>query len=479
MRTEVADRAPGRERWALPLSIGASLVVGIAISLLSPTLEAFLVGAIAITCLAPILARTVRRRLDIFEPIVMANLALFVMYVARPGALLTMEGPTMFKGYDISHNLREALLLALVATIALQVGYALPWAARLARRMSQVAAEWAVDTTVAYAVGLMLAGVVLFGLFLQSAGGLGIIFELAAGRSSTQEAYFRGSSAYLYSAPQLLWPASLLLVAVALGTGRRALLLPAAPAMLALALFSSGRGSRITLLPLLLSPGVYWYLSRQRRPSWVAIVVTGYLVFTVGIAYFRETRVQDLERSKLAELEKSITDPTFELRELVMKGTDNDMFESLSAATLVVGEKIQPNPLDFTKRIVAKPIPSILWRGKPVDPDENLNDVLFPDERVRASSGTGLVGSWFVGGGIFGVAAGMVLLGFLLRVPWEYLQRFPGSSAAQLVLTMTLMFIPMLLRGGISDTIARALFGIVPILIALKVCRRPAEAEAA
>lgn len=479
MRTDVVEPRFGRERWILVLSLGASLLVGAAIASLNPTLEAFLVGAIAIVCLAPILSRALRRRLDIFEPLMMANLALFVMYVARPGALLTMEGPAMFKGYDISHNLREALILALVAAIAVQVGYALPWAPRLARRLSAVGGEWAVDTTVAYAIGLMVAGALMFGLFLQQAGGLGIVFELAAGRSSTQESYFRGSSAYLYSAPQLLWPASLLLVAVAVGTGRRALLLPAAPAMLALAIFSGGRGSRITLLPLLLSPFVYWYLARRRRPSWLALTIAGYLVFTVGIAYFRETRVQDLERSKLAELEKSVTNPTFELTELVMKGTDNDMFESLAAATLVVGEQVQPNPFDFAKRIVAKPIPSVIWRGKPVDPDERLNDVLFPNEQTRASSSTGLIGSWFIGGGIFGVAAGMALLGFLLRIPWEYLRRFPRSSAAQLVLTMTLMFIPMILRGGISDTIARALFGIVPILIALKVCRRPVEGEPA
>lgn len=473
MRADTIESSFGRERWALVISMGASLLVGAAITVLSPTIEAFLVGAIAITCLAPLLARALRRRLDVFEPLAIANLALFVMYVARPGAILTMDGPAMFKGYDISHNLREALVLALVAVFALQVGYALPWAARLARRLSPVGGEWAVDTTVAYAIGMMITGAVLFGLFLQQAGGLGVLFELAAGRSSTQESYFRGSSAYLYSAPQLLWPASLLLVALAIGTRRRMLLVPAAPALLALALFSSGRGSRITLLPLLLSPAVYWYLARRRRPGWLALTIAGYLVFTVGIAYFRETRVQENEVSKLAELEKSITDPSFELRELVLKGTDNDMFESLTAATLVVGEQIRPDPFDFAKRIVAKPIPSVIWHGKPVDPDEHLNDVLFPNERVRASSGTGLVGSWFVGGGIFGVAVGMVLLGFLLRLPWEYLLRFPGSSAAQLVLTMTLMFIPMLLRGGISDTIARALFGIVPILIALKVCRRP------
>lgn len=477
MRADTVEPAFGRERVALAVSLCASVLVGVLITVISPTIEAFLVGAIAITCVGPLLARALRRKLDVFEPLVMANLALFVMYVARPGALLTMDGPAMFKGYDISHNLREALLLALVGVVGIQLGYALPWAAQSARRLSPVRGEWAVDTTVAYAIGLMIAAVVLFALFLLQAGGLGIIRDLISGLSSNQEAYFRSSSAYLYSAPQLLWPASLLLVALALSTGRRSLLIPAIPAMLALALFSSGRGSRITLLPLLLSPAVYWYLARRRRPSWLALAIAGYLVFTVGIAYFRETRNQDAQVTKLAQLEQSITDPSSQLRALVMDGTDNDMFESLAASTLVVGEKIQPNPVDFARRIVAKPIPSVIWRGKPVDPDENLNDVLFPYETVRASSSTGLIGSWFVGGGIFGVALGMVFVGFLLRIPWEYLKRFPDESGAQLAVTMTLMFIPMLFRGGISDTIARALFGMVPLLLAFRFCRRPVPAD--
>jgi hypothetical protein len=34
------------------------------------------------------------------------------------------------------------------------------------------------------------------------------------------------------------------------------------------------------------------------------------------------------------------------------------------------------------------------------------------------------------------------------------------------------MFVPILLRGAIGDTLARALFGIVPLLVAVRVCIR-------
>ena len=61
----------------------------------------------------------------------------------------------------------------------------------------------------------------------------------------------------------------------------------------------------------------------------------------------------------------------FEYSQLLLHGTDNDMFESLAVETVVVPSKLQASPTNFWVRTLAKPIPSVLWKGKPVAPEEH------------------------------------------------------------------------------------------------------------
>jgi hypothetical protein len=300
---------------------------------------------------------------------------------------------------------------------------------------------------------------------------LSFIFQLVKGRSSAYDVIYRQSSAYFYGAPLLLWPASLLLFAVGLAARRRDLVAIALTLTIALGVFSGGQGSRITLLPLVLSPAVYFYLERDRRPSAVAVAVVGYLVFTVGIAYFREARTATARIDRTYELKKSITDPKYEYRQLILKGVDNDMFESLAAETAVVPSKIGASPIDFLYRTFAKPIPRILWPGKPLSPEEQLTTTLYPWERQRNSSSSGVVGSFFQAGLLPGVMLGMLLIGYTFRVPWEYWRRYPKATTAKLMLVVFLMFVPITLRGGLGETLAFALFGIVPLVVAARLCR--------
>jgi hypothetical protein len=295
------------------------------------------------------------------------------------------------------------------------------------------------------------------------------------GRSGSFEELYRNSSAYLYGAPQLVWPAALLLFALGLARGRRDIIALSFVPMLALAIFAAGQGSRVTIIPLLLAPAVYWYLSRQRRPRLFTIAIVGYLLMTIGIAYFRDTRTAGERIDRVAELRKAVLHPGYEFNQLLVKGTDNDMFESLATETIVVPEKIQPSPAQFALRIVAKPIPSRLWKGKPKDADELLNDALFPSETSRASSSTGIVGSFYLAGDVLGVFFGMLFLGLLLRLPWEYWRRYPESSTAQLFLCASLMFIPIVLRSGLSDTIVRVVYAFGPIFAAVAICRTRAD----
>src|SRR5437588_4968723 len=120
------------------------------------------------------------------------------------------------------------------------------------------------------------------------------------------------------------------------------------------------------------------------------------------------------------------------------------------------------SPLDFLYRTLAKPIPRIVWPGKPLSAEEQLSTTLYPWEHQRNSSTSGVIGSFFQAGLLAGVGLGMLLIGYAFRIPWEYWRRYPSADTSRLVLAASLMFIPITLRGGLGETLAWALFGLVP-----------------
>jgi hypothetical protein len=70
---------------------------------------------------------------------------------------------------------------------------------------------------------------------------------------------------------------------------------------------------------------------------------------------------------------------------------------------------------------------------------------------------------------------GMMLIGYAFSLGWEFWQRHPSATTSKLALVASLMFVPIALRGGLGDTFARALFGIIPLFLAARVCRRRRE----
>ena len=450
--------------------VAVGLGSGVATAVLHPSLDAALIAAIALVCTFPIVQRMIGRRFDIFEPIVIANLALMVMYVGRPAAMLAESSQHVFKGYDITSHLQEALVLALAGAIAMQLGYASGLPRRAAARLPFASGRWDVPSTLAFSGGLIALALLLFGIFLHESGGLSTLANLLRGRSSGQDTLFRNSSAYLYAAPSLFWPASLLLSRSdsakaarsrvrRLRTTDRARHFRGRPRLAHHVAAASARAGEL-LLP----------LTRPTAGNDLAPSV-GYLVFTIGIAYFRETRTQGVPVDRVAELKHVVADPTYEYRQLIFHGADNDMFESLAAETIVVPARLKASPVDFVLRTLAKPIPSAIWSGKPLAPEEELTHALYPHEQVRASTSAGIIGSFFLAGELPGVVLGMLLVGWSFRLPWEYWRRFSAESGPQLFLAASLMFVPILLRGAVGDTLARALFGIVPLLLAVRLCR--------
>ena len=254
--------------------------------------------------------RAIRGRLDLFEPVVLANIALGIMFVGRPLHQL-ITGETTYRGYDILPTFDEALLIALIGISFFQLGYfyrpgATAWARRLPKppplRPQRVAmAGWL----------YLLIGGLLFGTFLARQGGLGLLLILLEGRQQSNNDLFLGSTGYFYNG-LLLWGASaLIFFAIAVVTRRRRYWLLFLAPTLCLIVFYGVRGSRSQLLPLVLAVPVFWYLWKGRRPSARTLLLAA-LLGVAMMGALRELRTAGENRDFAATLLGALISPVSE-----------------------------------------------------------------------------------------------------------------------------------------------------------------------
>ena len=100
-------------------------------------------------------------------------------------------------------------------------------------------------------------------------------------------------------------------------------------------------------------------------------------------------------------------------------------------------------------------------------------DVLWPGrlEQARAAAASSILGSLYLDSGLISVALGMFLIGALWSALWVWSRRYSNSVLAQILYAMGLPFIIILLRGTVTDTLGRALFLVVPLMLLIWLTR--------
>lgn len=410
--------------------------------------------------------RAIRGRLDLFEPVVLANIALGIMFVGRPLHQL-ITGETTYRGYDILPTFDEALLIALIGISFFQLGYfyrpgATAWARRLPKppplRPQRVAmAGWL----------YLLIGGLLFGTFLARQGGLGLLLILLEGRQQSNNDLFLGSTGYFYNG-LLLWGASaLIFFAIAVVTRRRRYWLLFLAPTLCLIVFYGVRGSRSQLLPLVLAVPVFWYLWKGRRPSARTLLLAA-LLGVAMMGALRELRTAGENRDFAATLLGALISPVSEAAD-ILGGADAEMFDALANELAVVPEKLPFQYGATVTDVLIRAVPRPLWPNKPLESNDVVVNTLWPEhyEKSRASPAFSVIGPFYADSGFFTVALGMFGIGWLLAVAWRWLQLHRTQLVAKLIYAMGLPFVVILMRGTIPDTLTRMLFLFVPVVFLL------------
>ena len=446
----------------VPLAITALLAaaIGVVLAATEASDRALLLIAIGALLAAPLVARVATRQFDMFEPIVWINVALAVMFVVHPIALLAYDKVhNWHDSYSVDPTFERALVVALVGIAALTLGYFAAGPARFGRSLRPLPDDS--DPDVLQRLGWTL-------IALGAAGY--VVYAVSAGVSPTS-LIFGGAglgeagqgSAYLYMAPYLTIPASLLLIRSAVLTQRlRRLVAGVIPAVLLL-LSIAPYGQRLNLLLLVAALAIYPMVRSGWRPrTWVAIVIA---IASLTLIISMRDLASRADAPTLGQaVQSTVQNPGPALEEFVT-GPDTEMFSALAVELQAVPSQLGWHPGFTISSLVAQPIPRQLWPGKPRLANTYLNDYLLTVEQGEAGAAYSVIGELYYDLGLVSVVIGMLAVGALFRALWAYRQANRGNDMIAMLFAASLPYTVVLVRGNFGDSLARSLFTVVPILV--------------
>lgn len=479
---------------SLPLSPGAhsahrftlsvlliAFLLGLGVAFLNLTLRHALVLAIATSLTAPLLLRLVYGNFDPFEPLVLANGAMLVIFVLRPIADLTF-GSMPRSHTSINPTFDASLLLALVGATAFQLGYHSRIPQRLVRDLPTQSPSCYLHPGRATKAALLVAavGVVLYCTFILTSGGLGLLLSLLDGRDTSQGPVFQSALGYLYRGQTLLIPATLTFLLLKKQTRQFRFLLMAAGTGLPLVILAGSTGTRLTLLLLLAPAFLFAYLSsdspggssRGRRPTVLGVAILAFLLVVVGFSLIRLTRTAGDERTIGGTAIELVTAPVSATQQFLTSG-DTSMFDSLNAVVAMIPERLPYQHGSLIKDPLIRAAPSALWPGMPRESNavvmRNMDRERFDD--ANSAAATSIVGYLYYDSGYITVVGGMFSLGIALAILWQVYVRSPAAVTTQLLYAATVPLIIVLIRGTLPATMTHGAFVLIPLYAIIRFAR--------
>lgn len=455
------------ERFVPLLVIGACVFLWLAIALMSlnlagTSLRSLLIIADATVLLLPMIYKASLGTLDIFEPLVVTNAALAGMMIGRPLADI-IRGHFIEHGYDISPAFDQTLAVVLLGNLCLQIAYLSPLRRIVASWLPSPGRKYDVSRSAAWAGILAACGLIFYSAFILSQGGIRYLLVLLAGRSRAASAGHWNASGYLYGTIGLLVPAAIILFGNWVMVRRPIYLAGAILAGMPQLLISSAQGARSSMIGLLFSAPMIWYLAKGRRPSPVRILVSvGVLMAVFGfMRTHRNAGTQDL-----APQEKF--DPVVSALS-IFQSDDDEMFDVTALEVLDVPRFIQFHPFGVITDIIIRAIPRQIYPEKRVDISTDFFQFMWPARayatHARGGTATSLVGDFFLDYGVVTVCFWMFVLGLLLSGIWEWYLSNHTSPSALLIYCVAPSVIVGLMRGSFAGTIASGLFTVFPLLL--------------
>ncbi|WP_331878965.1 hypothetical protein [Longimicrobium sp.] len=453
--------------WILPAALACGWVVArYAQGFMGrETLLCLLLGGII---LAPAAVRMATGTFDLFEPMVLVTGLYFLYFVVGPLVRFSMDD-MVFVGRNFEAAYARGLLAVLVVVLSLWAGYAVPVgpppgsAAALRRRWDPAAARrmgW----------GLVLLALVFMLLWARIAGrSLGTFF--LPGLFGSMGGGGDGPDIpYLVLAIEWFTPALLVLViAGALrGLGSRA----AAVLLITIVYVSIGFRYRVVILWIAFS--MLLYLKAGKRPRLAVLVPAGLgaFMFVGWLAWARLFFRSGGANGGLA----------FNFGDVVQGGlSDTRVFETFGAVMQVVPQHVDYVGFDPLAYLFILPIPRFLWPEKPLPMWlYDIGGSIGTAESANLGAAVPHFGEYYFMFGWPGMALGSFLFGMGVRWLWRWYQADPGDPWRQLLLAINTGFLfQAVIRGYLAQVFQEWCFIVLPAIVIMRMCTRPAPPPAA
>ena len=430
----------------------------------------------------PLLIALLRDNLDIFEPIIFANVGLASMFIGRPLIDIGKDRWIIywFGTYqDVRPGFNDMLWVALVGIIAFQLGYYSIFSGKFARRLPRLRGEINYDRAVTIAIFVFILGMLLFAEYVRESGGLPFLLALIVSRDIGREGFsFKTASGYLSIGP-LLWPPAALIAFSAWQHTRK-------PSQLRLAIFillvffslSLGSGARTVLIQGILGILTLWYVGSNRRPG-LLLGVASVLAGLLFLAYSRQTRTLHTFDQKVAVVSQMSAHPLDSIA-TIWTEDDASMADYFSVIVDSMPTRVGWGNGSTLTDMVLRATPRFLLPNNQ-KPDEHVVlvfKVIFSHVYYHYSSGAAcsLIGELYEDHGTATAAIGMFLLGIILGMIKPWLLNTHNALPVQLLYVVMPAYTTTLMRGGVPNFFQLLAITAVPMVILAKFCTRPAPA---
>jgi hypothetical protein len=454
-------------RYAFLIASGAVASLAIA---QSPAEPIRFVPIIACVCLASMSLIGGRAALGRLHPVYWTNIAYITMFVAHPLAMEYLGGlqRPYHGGYNLRPTYSNAILCALLGVVASNLGMALGGSSsgEPKKRLRRVSFSTPLLMT--------LLGIAGYTIFAATAG-KSLQSLVTGGLTGDNKA---GSTAYLYLAPFLLVPSSLLFYVHYFETGRRHAKVSGALIIACLAVGLVPSGHRLMAIVSLSPPIILVALKKNLRVPAFPLVVLLSVAFLVLVG-LRDVNSPAYHGGAWTSVEQSLSHPDIAISQTLV-GADTEMIDAFALELRVVPNQLPYHHFSSITTLVAAAVPRALWPAKPPPADGVLDAYLFGVTEHDASAAFSIMGSLYYDSGWLGVLIGFFALGWSLRRLVDWFVRNRNDPLAQAIYASALPLTIVVLRGNLADTFGRALFTTFPLVVLWRLAtkRKPHESSA-
>jgi hypothetical protein len=420
--------------------------------------------------------------LDIFEPLVFANLALASMFLGRP--IFDLNTNTWLHEwfatfFDARPGFDAMLLYALLGIVALQIGYMSSVPQKIARKMPVYRSDMNASRMVVIAWVMFLIGATLFEEYIRQSGGIKFLVQYLTSRALGSGFSFKAASGYLFIGPLFWPPAAMIALSAWFQTRKVSYLFLTCFFLTCFFITMLGGVGRTFTIQGLLGVVTIGYVGRNKRPS-VLLVVPVAFAMLLFFVYDRDARLTTSFAGKELVVEQIVAHPVDAL-ETIWSEDDAAMADYFSVIVANVPERVGYGTGTTITDVLLRAYPRFLAPGNK-KPDEHTVYVFkkfFPAVYYRYSAGAApsLIGELYADHGGIAIALYMFFFGVILGVPKEWMRLSDRAIPSQLLFVAMPAYTVSLMRGGVPAFVEYLAITALPIvLITMCAQSRPSRA---